>query len=536
MKQIWNLALSQWPRMLLASFWAFATVASSVGLMMCSGYVLSAAALHPSIAVLATAIVGVRFFGIARGAFRWLERMVAHETALHLLERFRLWFYARLEPLVPIGIRHLRHGDLLQALARDVDSLEFLYVRVVAPPLVALWTLFLMMILQGRHQMSFVLCFASSQLLAILVSLGTLPFLAKWSKRARQQASQLQSLLLDLRQGFREIQAAGTYPAWHQALFALEGNYNQTLRRMNTLTSSAESLVPAIGLLGVGSIILLGTQEVRLGTLDPITWITLVMGAWAAFESVLAFPALAQGLQASTVAGTNLLAIANLPNPSAPSSCAPPSPGAPLLSIQNLDFTWPDGAPLFRNFSLALKAGERVAMLGDSGIGKSTLVHLICGYLAPTQGSISLDRSHLAILEQQPQFFTGTLADNLRIAKADASNEEMQQVLEECGLWEWALQANPESPSDAWIGEQGSQISGGQRQRLACAQVLLREAKLIILDEPAAHLDPESEEIVLEIFLRRTPPNGASALLVITHRPQFLARFDRSVQIHGVTG
>lgn len=552
MKQVWALAMQEWKRMLWASFWAFLTVASSVGLMMSSGYILTYAALQPSIAVLSVAIVGVRFFGISRGAFRWLDRMISHETALHLLEHYRVWFYHRLEPLVPTSLRHIAKGELFQALARDVDSLEFLYVRVIAPPLVALWTTLLMAFLLGRHGWIYWAIFASSQVVAIVISLSLLPRMAQSAQRARQRAGELHSTWMDVLQARQELRVRGTLATWEHELVRLESDFNAQTRRASWLTALGESILPWVGMMGVLGVAWVGGEAVLSQNLGGVLWVTLVLGAWAAFESVLAFPQLAQALQASQAAADRLQGIATLPVVRTPLEKA--SPLAPmesavrtsetttpsLLSIKDITYQWPDGGLVFSHFDLEIQSGQSVALLGPSGAGKSTLVQILARFLDPSSGQVSLlgqsilqmtdsqVREKIAILDQAPQLFTGTLADNLRLAAPQASTDEMREALEQAGLWTWAMDKNPANPLDSWVGEQGNHLSGGQRQRLASAQVLLRPSLLIVLDEPAAHLDPEAEEMLLEVFFMHLRQHPQKALLVITHRQQFLHRFSRS--------
>jgi ATP-binding cassette subfamily C protein CydC len=546
MKRIWYLAIPEWRKMLLASFWAFLTVASSVGLMMCSGYILTYAALRPGIAVLSVAIVGVRFFGIARGAFRWLDRMVAHDTALRLLERFRIWFYYKLEPLVPVGIRDLRSGELFHALARDVDSLEFLYARVIAPPLVALWTLLLMAFLLGMHSFLYFSIFASIQFFVIAFCLFLIPSLRRNSRRAQALATELQAIHQEMEQGIHELAIANTTAHWREEALLIEAQYNETIRKNHFLVNFGEALLPLLSMTAVAAMTWLGAQEVIHGQLNAITWVTLVLGIWAGLESVLGFPAMAHALQSSEAAGLRLLAITDRIHPSDSQCTAQDLSNRPttLLSIQNIGFTWPDGGSVFQQFSLNLDKGESLALLGDSGAGKSTIVQILSHFLIPSSGQIWLEgqnmatmqgdeiRQRISVLEQTPHIFTGTLSENLLLAKQEATAEEQQSVLEKVNLWTWACQQNPDKPLQSWVGLQGQHLSGGQRQRLACARILLRESPLVILDEPTTHLDTGAQESILDVFLALVAKKEI-ALLVITHRRDFLQRFTR-ISILGV--
>ena len=149
MLRLFKLALSYKGWMALAALLGFLTVGSGIGLMMTSAYIIAKAALHPSIAELQIAIVGVRFFGISRGIFRYLERYISHEVTFRLLAKFRIWFYRAIEPLAPARLIRFKSGDLLSRVVADVESLEHIYVRVIAPPFVALLILLLMWILFG---------------------------------------------------------------------------------------------------------------------------------------------------------------------------------------------------------------------------------------------------------------------------------------------------------------------------------------------------------------------------------------------------
>lgn len=525
MLRIWQLALPEWRKMLLASLFAFLATGSSVGLLYCSGFVLTYAALQPSISVIAVPIVAIRAFGLSRGAFRWLDRMESHDTALRLLERFRIWFYERLEPLVPTSLRHIRQGDLFQALARDVDSLEYLYARVISPVLVAIWTSILMAIILGIRSWKMLLVFFVFQGMAILLSFLLLPFLRKQAKKIRDLAATLQELIMDLHHGRQQLHVAGKWEQWISYFRILEAQHNRAVQKQNFAVAAAESVIPLCSALAVAAVAWLGAPLVVEGSLRPMEWVALILAVWAAFESVQGFPAMAHALQQSEAAGRRLLEIADLPPP--PSPLFVPATTSAVVHLEDLGYRWPDGDFLFRHWNATLFPGKTYALLGPSGCGKSTLAHILCGFLQNTEGRIAVSESTpstwISLLDQHPQLFTGTLADNLRIAAPEASAADLQEALHKVGLGD----------CDQWIGEQGMHLSGGQRQRLAAARVLLRNSRLVVLDEPAAHLDAKSEEELLHLFVSEAK-SKSFALLVITHRPQFLKLFDEKLYLNGI--
>jgi ATP-binding cassette subfamily C protein CydC len=524
MIRIWKLVLPEWKTMLAASLLAFLATGSSVGLLYCSGFVLTYAALQPSIAVISVPIVLLRAFGLSRGVFRYLDRMKSHDAALRILEHFRLWFYSRLEPLVPNGLRHFPQGELFQAMARDVDSLEYLYARVISPPLVALWTTILMIILVGKTSAILVGTYLIFQGLAILSVFILLPAIRRRSDQIRQLASELQELGLDLFHGHTQLKIAGTLDKWQTAFGDKELQHNRSVRKLSSMISAAEATIPFLSMAAAISMVWISAPWVLDGTLRPMEWVALLLSVLASFESVQAFPAMAHALQHSESAGKRLLKIADQGAPSlSPMLFAEQDE---VVRLSNLGYRWPDGDFLFRNLNYSLLPGKTYALIGPSGGGKSTLANCLIHFLQPTEGTIvvqnQLQTAPATLLDQHPHFFTGTMAENLRIAKPDATDGEIQNVLKQVGF----------GTPDYWIGEQGTELSGGQRQRLAAARILLRKSRLVILDEPAAHLDASAEEDILKLFISEAK-SKSFALLVITHRPQFLNLFDEIIEMPG---
>ncbi len=514
-------------QMALAALLGFATIGSSIGLMSTSGYLIARAALRPSIADLQVAIVGVRFFGIARGVFRYLERCVSHDAAFHLLSRLRVWFYRALEPLAPARLMQYRSGDLLARVVADIETLENLYLRVIAPPVVAVLVALLGAVLLG----SFDPRLAAILLVFLLLTGLGLPLLTHHLGRQTGQQmvkirSELNCALVDGIQGLAALLA-----------FGQEGRQLDTIRQLGHSLARRQGSVAHIGGLQaalVGLLMNLATLAVlavaiplvNSGQLDGVYLALLSLATMSCFEAVLPLPRAFQYLEHTLEAARRLIDIVA----AEPTVVDPPSvlrvPGVYALRVENLRFSYePGGAPALDGVNFELSPGKCVAIVGPSGAGKSTLVHLLLRFWDYDEGRILLAgrelnlygqedlRRSIAVVSQHTHLFNATVRENLLLAQPKASEDEIIQATREAQIHEF-IQSLPQG-YDTWIGEQGVRLSGGQRQRLAIARAILKEAPMLLLDEPTADLDALTESEVLAalraLMARRTS-------LIITHR------------------
>ncbi len=306
-----------------------ATIASSVGLMSASAYIISAAALHPSIADLQVAIVGVRFFGLVRGVFRYLERLVSHQAAFRLLARLRVWFYTHLEPLAPARLLRFRSGDLLTRMIEDIESLENFYVRALAPPLVALgvalgmtaffWSFDsrLALTLLGFHA----LAGCGVPLLAFLANRypersSALPL----GRRLVAMRAALNAFLVDLVQGMPDLLAANRQEQWLTHLTRLDGELSRIQRRMARLSALQNALVILLANLGLWAVLVQAIPHLPSGHIEGVYLATLALAALASFEAFSPLPQAAQRLETDLQAAGRLAEIIN----AAPEVCDPP--------------------------------------------------------------------------------------------------------------------------------------------------------------------------------------------------------------------
>ncbi len=284
-----------WSRVALSVLIGAGTIGSSVALMGTSAWLISTAALHPSVADLGVSVVGVRFFGIARGLFRYFERLVSHDVTFRLLSRLRIWFYEKLEPLAPARLMEYRAGDLLARIVGDVETLENFYVRVVSPPLTAVLIGFFVALFLGSFGLQLALAF-----LGFFLSLGLiLPILAQMISRKPAVDTitlrgDLHTRLVDGIQGMADLLAYGR-GAHRLTEISNNGiNYGDAQRRMARVTGFHSGLSTLLTNLGLWTILVLAIPLVNAGTIAGPMLASLSLLTVAAFEAVMPLPLAAQ--------------------------------------------------------------------------------------------------------------------------------------------------------------------------------------------------------------------------------------------------
>ncbi len=519
----------------LSALLSLATVAAGVGLLGTSAYLIARAALHPSIGALQVAIVGVRFFGISRSVFRYSERLASHSANFRLLARLRVTAYRALEPLAPARLQAFQSGDLLSRATADIDTLENFYVRVISPPLVALLTTVGMGLFAGSYAGPLGL------LVALGLALGGLlpPLAAHWLGRAPgrelvEQDARLRAAMVDSVQGMGDLISYRQEGARIEEIEGLGRLRGRAQMRLAWAGGAATALGLLIANGTVWALLLAAIPLVQDRALSGVSLAVLALAAAASFEAVTPLGPAAQQLGRSLQAARRLFALVDAePEVVAPSQPLP-APASAALTIRNLRFQYaPDLPPALDSFDLDLPSGKKVALVGPSGAGKSTLVNLLLRFWDYHQGEICLDgrdlrcfapedvRRKIGLVSQSTYLFSGSIRHNLLMAEPQATPNDLQLALERAGLEEW-LAALPEG-FDTWVGERGASVSGGELQRLAVARFLLRDAPLLLLDEPTAHLDALTEQRLVQTLLKAM--QGRSALW-ITHRLVGLEQMD----------
>jgi ATP-binding cassette subfamily C protein CydCD len=505
------------------------TIASSVGLLGTSAWLIAMAAMHPDLSVLSIAIVGVRFFGIARGVFRYLERLSTHSVTFRLLAKLRVWFYSRLEPLAPARLMEFHSGDLLNRILADVQTLENFYVRAVAPSCVALVISGGMALLLGHFNPQLGWAYLGFALL-----LGAaVPLLVYGLSRTPgsvllRQRALLRSRLVDMLQGLPDLLAFQAERETFDQLRAVSGTYDALQRRQARTAGFGAGASVLLANLGMWSILVLVVPSVSAGRLPGVMLPVLTLMTLSSFEAVAAMPLAVQNLSESLQAGRRLFEVVDTDPEVRERSGGRVLPRLERLNlrVQHLVFSYPSTShPALQEISFSLNAGGRLALVGPSGAGKSTLLALLMRYWEYRRGSIQLGsielhdlsapdvRSQLGLLSQRSYFFNDTVRANLLLARPEANEEQLYAAAAAAQIHDFILSLP--AGYDTQIGERGLRLSGGERQRLAIARVLLQDAPILLLDEPTAHLDPASEAAVLDTVLA---VSSGKSLLLATHR------------------
>jgi thiol reductant ABC exporter CydC subunit len=529
-------------RLALALGLGAAAVACGVGLMTAAGYLISRAAEQPPILSLSVTIVVVRFFGLARPLARYLERLASHDVALRSLVRIRSRVYERIEPLAPAQLEGFRRGELLNRMVGDVDALQGLHLRGLRPPLVALVT--------GAACVGVaasLLPAAGAILAAGLLAGGVLVPLVAWaagSAAGRRQADargELTAELVELVRGAPELVAFGREDEALARVRAADAELARLTRRDALAAGLADALAIVVEGVTVAGVLAVAVAAHDGGALDRVIVATVALLALASFDAVAPLPGAARELSGILASGRRVLELtdrrAAVCNPVDPLP-APRLPAA--VALEGVTARYGEEEPVLRGLDLRLEPGSRVALVGPSGAGKTTVTNLLLRFLDPVEGKVTIAgrdareyrqedvRRVFALAGQDAHVFDSTIRENLRLARPDAAAAELGAVLERARLGEWVASL-PEG-LDTRVGEEGAAMSGGQRQRLVLARALLADAPVLLLDEPTAHLDPPTARALVDDVLDAA---GDKAVLLITHRPEGLERMDEVVELAG---
>jgi thiol reductant ABC exporter CydC subunit len=528
-------------RTLAAAGLGAATVLCGVGLLATSGYLISRAAEHPAVLSLTVAIVGVRFFALSRPVLRYVERLTSHDLALRALARARVRTYRRLEPLAPARLDGFRKGDLLSRLVADVDSLQNLHLRGLTPPVVALAAGAVSVGVTAACLPAAGAVLAAGLVAgAIAVPAAAVLLGRKSARREAADAGLLSAELVELVRGAPELVAYGRAGERFERLRSVDSALVAAARRAALSEGAADAIRVLVTGATVAGVLAVSVQAHAEGRLDRVLIAALALLALASFEAVQPLGQSARELVETLAAGRRILEVVDRePAVTDPFDPVPAFRGIPPVALESVRVRYEPGEPaVLDDLSLRLEPGARVALVGPSGAGKTTVTNLLLRFLDPEAGRVTLAgrdlreyaqedvRRMIAVAGQDSYLFSTSIRENVRLARPDATDAEVEDALRRAQIWDWVA-----TLPDGWgtlVGEEGRELSGGQRQRIALARALLAGAPVLVLDEPTAHLDVPTAEALLDDLLDAA---GRRSVLLITHRPERLERMDAVVTL-----
>lgn len=549
----------QMPLMFLGVILSIITILANISLLAISGWFITLMAIGGATGITVnyfTPAAIIRFLAIVRTAGRYAERMLTHQATFNALASLRHYFYQQLEPLLPYYRINLRSGDLLARLQQDIDNLDNFYLRVLLPITVALISVPIVCYALAVHSLTI----GWVMLVALLVVGLILPIISLVisTTLSREKVHLESHLTEELINGISAIKTLLVYQvgiSYQRSIAHITKQYYSVHYRLVKINAGFSAITFLFIHLAALVCLLLLLTPLSTGEIDSKTLVGIILLVLVSFETVSSMPLALQLLPQSLASAARLFAIIDKEKP-ADIGIEDVKQGD--IHFEHLTFNYPDQkSPSLIDINLSIKQGEKVAIIGASGAGKSTLINLLMGFwpignvkLATIGTSINVAdsknptgkitiaecdlnlvtreslRQHIALMSQQGHIFEASIADNLRLAKQNATTVEMHKVCQLVNLTDF-IESLPNG-LDTWLGTSGAGLSGGQAQRLQIAQLLLRPASVLILDEPTKGLDRVNEERIMCNVLDHVKQQQQS-LVVITHKPLMLENMDKIV-------
>lgn len=506
---------------------------TAVGLFASSGYLISKAAFVPPLYALTVMIALLKLFGLARAGSRYGERLYSHRATFSILSNLRVDFFKRLEPLAPGIYQKYRSGDLLSRIVGDVERLQNFFLRVYYPPIV-LVIVFLSTVV---FMMFFSVYIALVLIVGLILTSLVVPAIFAYRKRRldyrlRERRGSLSTEATEILYGFRELKLYQRLEEKEEMLKASSQKYIEEQERETVQLMFNQSVNSAVSLMVSWVVLALGAYFVTQGQLEGVFLAMLVMVSLTVFENAAPMAALPGHLEESRAASRRLYSVVK-EEPVLPSAPIARLPESQSLSVEFQELSYHfDGESrrALNEVSFQLPEGSKTAIVGPSGSGKSTVLMLLLKVLHAAEGEIRIGNhplnhvdehdlwSKCNVVLQDNHFFYGTIRENLDLARADKTDEELMKVLEKVQL--------PHFNLDSEVLERGENLSGGEKQRLAIARAMLKGGRLWILDEPTSSIDALTEKIIYEELFEQAADD---TLVLVSHRLKGLEKMDQII-------
>lgn len=515
------------------------TILSNIGMFSTSSILISRAALHPDVLDLMVLIVAVRFFSLSRGIFRYLERLLSHNTTFKILSSIRTWFYKSFNENYSENNRQFKTGEIYTKLANDVDSLKEFYLRGVSPIVVA--------ILTGITTSVFISYFSIFLSITYLIFFFLLAFLLpillfKLKNNLIKKESTLKKfvnlLVLDMLEGALEISLYSLKEDFTKKYTSLSEQLAKIHEAKNLITTLGDNIYSFSATLLMALSLLEITPQVMRDSLSGVYYAMLPLAIMASFEALIPMPNILYKFSEVISSGKSIFSIID----NGTYSDAHHNTSVTNFDLKVAGLTVSDkisGESLIKDISFQLPYGKKLALVGLSGSGKSTILKALLGFINYDSGDIILGhesyasmnieniREYFTYLEQDPYIFNTAIKENLLIADSSAEESTLKDSLVEMRIMDLIKQLP--LGLGAVLGQNGSKVSGGEKQRLALTRTFLRNKPIVLLDEPTAGIDVQFEKKLIASIHRYI---GDKSCIWVTHRLIGMEKMDEILVIH----
>jgi len=503
------------------------TIGSGIALLATSSFLISMAALHTSIADLQIAIVGVRFFGISRGAFRYVERLVSHSVNFKILAKLRVEFYKSLIPIIPVRSQEIQSGDLLSRIVTDIEALQDFFVRVIAPPFISIIIGGVYLLFLGNYSPELAYILGIIYIVSgIVIPLVVVAISGNYESRIFELKGELTKHLVESMQGMNELIMLRQIKNQQHVIEELNKKIALMQRRTAFVTTLNSSVSAFFTNFGPWVVLFFVIPLVLNQSISGVLLAALVLSSMASFEMINQLSQSAEYLQISLQAADRIFETIDMVDINSKPSEKMMIRDLKKLDIREMYFSY-SGVEDFslKDIKFDLTPGKKIAIVGPSGAGKTTIINILNGFWKQNKGTYTINgiESHnirddsltdlFGICEQDAYIFSGTLRSNLDFEAGDIDQNKINQIIKYVQLS--ALVEELPDGLDTLVGEHGKSFSSGELQRILIARTLLKESKVLIFDEPTSNLDAINEREIMRMILNLEDDRP---IILITHR------------------
>lgn len=522
---------------LLALFLGALTILFGGGLMFTSGYLISKASTRPeSILMVYVPIVGVRAFGIGRAVISYIERLTGHQLILKILSQMRVRLYKIIEPQAIFLRDRFVTGDILGVLADDIEHLQDFYLKTLFPSIVSLMIYAVIILFVGAFSIPFAILLAI--VISLLVFVGPLLsfiYMRTKNEQLKRGRNQLYQQFTDAIFGIKDWIFSGKSTDFIHQYEQQEYELQELETKKHTFINWRDLSNQAV----LGAIVVLTIYWANGQTLNGNMPPTFIAAFGLVMMSLLeSFLPISNAVSEVSTYQDSLKRLHSFETEDSPewneneknlaTDCS-----AVSIELNQISFQYPNETPLLSGFNLTIEQGEKIAILGPSGAGKSTLLQLLQGFLSPTSGEVLLNGKNaneigarickqMAVLNQKAYLFNTSVLNNIRLGNPDATDEEVYLAAEQAQIHQLIRELPNGYHTN--MNETGERFSGGERQRIALARILLQKTPIIIMDEPTVGLDPITEQKLLQTIFSALQ---GKTIIWVTHHLTGMEKMDR---------